>query len=73
MRHTCHAQNCKTPVPPKMFMCQPHWYMLPKATRDAIWATYRPGQEITKDLSMEYLNITMDAISWLADKEGLNQ
>ena len=28
-----------------MFMCPRHWYSLPPAMRDAIWATYRRGQE----------------------------
>ena len=47
-RHTCHATGCRTTVPPKMFACRRHWFTLPKALRDAIWRTYRPGQEISK-------------------------
>lgn len=69
MRHTCHARDCKTAVPPKMFMCKRHWYMVPKHLRDAIWANYRPGQEITKDPSSEYLEVAMQAINAVADKE----
>lgn len=63
--HTCHAQNCTVPVPPKMFMCKRHWFMLPKATRDAVWAVYVPGQEIRKDPTPEYLTVTGNAIAWL--------
>lgn len=69
MPHTCHAIGCNTAVPPKLFMCRKHWFMLPKKHRDAIWATYRPGQEIDKDPSQEYLQAASDAISWLAAKE----
>lgn len=68
--HVCHATGCKTPVPPKMFMCKRHWYMVPKELRDRIWATYRPGQEVTKDPSMEYLNTAMEAIKAVAEKES---
>jgi hypothetical protein len=47
--HICHASGCPTPVPPKMFACRKHWFMLPKMYRDAIWNAYRPGQEVRKD------------------------
>ena len=64
-RHVCHAPGCLTPVPPKMFACRPHWYALPKPLRDAIWATYRDGQEITKDPSPEYLDAAAAAVEYL--------
>ena len=64
-RHTCHATGCSTAVPPKMFMCRSHWFALPKALRDAIWRTYRPGQEITKTPSPEYLEAARAAIAYL--------
>ena len=60
--HVCHATGCKVSVPPKMFMCRRHWYRLPKSHRDAIWATYRPGQEITKTPSAEYLLVARAAV-----------
>lgn len=69
--HTCHAPGCKTPVPPKMFACRVHWFALPKAFRDWIWATYKPGQEITKNPSMEYLNAARAAHDYLAWKLGV--
>lgn len=68
-RHTCHARHCTTAVPPKMFMCKQHWYMLPKDMRDKVWALYRPGQEVTKDPSMAYLNHAMACVNFVADKE----
>lgn len=30
MEHTCHADMCAAVVPPKMFMCRTHWYMVPE-------------------------------------------
>lgn len=70
--HHCHARGCKTAVPPKMFMCKRHWYMLPKRLRDAVWATYRPGQEVTKDPSDMYMAVSREAIEWLARHEGVS-
>ena len=69
-QHTCHARNCKTPVPPKKFMCRKHWFMLPKEMRDKVWALYRPGQERSKDPSMEYLNHAMECINYIAAQEA---
>ena len=68
--HLCHAPGCKTAVPPKMFACRPHWFALPKAMRDAIWATYRDGQEVTKDPSPEYLEAARAAVEYLRSKAG---
>jgi hypothetical protein len=70
MSHTCHAQDCNVPVPPKMFMCRSHWYRLPKSYRDRVWATYMPGQEIRKDPTAAYMVASYEAIKWIAEKEG---
>jgi hypothetical protein len=69
-KHTCHARPCNVEIPPKMFMCKRHWFMLPKTMRDAIWANYRPGQEIDKEPSAKYLEVAMAAVNWLSDKEA---
>lgn len=69
-RHTCHADGCDTPVPPRMFMCRAHWFMVPKPLRDRIWATYRPGQERDKQPSLEYLDTAMEAINVVREKEA---
>ena len=69
-RHRCHAVGCDVAVPPKMFMCRRHWYMLPKRMRDAIWATYRPGQERDKNPSAEYLQRAAEAQEWLREHEA---
>lgn len=68
--HTCHAMACEAHVPPAMFMCKRHWYMLPKVMRDAVWEEYVFGQEDRMDPTEEYMNVTERAIRWLAIKEG---
>jgi len=69
--HLCHARGCKTPVPPKMFMCKMHWYMIPKYMRDMVWEEYVPGQEVRKDPTEEYLEVTRIAIEAVAEKESV--
>lgn len=65
--HTCHARGCDTPVPRRMFMCRPHWFALPKPMRDAVSATYTPGQENNVDrVTPGYLTAATAAVNWLA-------
>lgn len=71
MAHTCHATACTQHVPPDMFMCRSHWFMLPKRLRDRIWATYRPGQEDDKNPSREYCLAAKECLEYLAEKEGI--
>lgn len=71
--HTCHARGCEVAVPPRMFMCKRHWYMLPKPMRDAVWDAYVPGQERRMDPTDAYFAVTHDAIEWLAAQEGVSR
>jgi hypothetical protein len=56
-----------------MFACRKHWFMLPKAMRDAIWAEYVPGQEVRRDPTPEYLAVAGRAERWLYAKEHPEQ
>jgi hypothetical protein len=67
--HLCHATGCTVPVPPKMFLCKSHWFALPKAMRDDIWATYVPGQEQRKDPTSEYIDAAQRCVAYLAARE----
>ena len=69
MAHHCHWPNCSEHVPPKMWGCRTHWYKLPKKLRDMIWATYVPGQEITKTPSRRYLAAAFLVQEWIASQE----
>lgn len=71
--HTCHWPGCGKAVPPKLWGCKDHWFKLPKHLRDAIWANYRPGQEIDKQPSREYVDVAIQVQHWIAAskiKEG---
>jgi hypothetical protein len=69
-RHTCHAEGCTAPVEPRMFMCLPHWRMVPKPLQQRIWANYVPGQETKKNPTRGYLAVANEAIRLVAEREG---
>ena len=69
LTHTCHAANCNKQIPPNMFMCREHWRMVPPLLKSEIWRTYRPGQEIDKTPSPEYLDAAKKAIAAVPAQE----
>lgn len=71
MAHTCHATGCETAVPPEMWGCKKHWFMVPKPIRDRIWATYRRGQCDDMNPSTEYCEAARDAVIAVAKREGI--
>lgn len=68
--HLCHARDCPVAVDPSMLMCGKHWKMVPSQLQKDVWATYRRGQEITKDPSGTYIEAARAAIEAVAAKEG---
>lgn len=60
--HHCHARGCEAECPPKHLMCRRHWRMVPKELQDAVWAAYRPGQEIDKKPSDAWMFAAQAAI-----------
>ena len=68
--HFCHAKTCKIVVPPKRLMCKRHWFMVPADLRKAVWREYRPGQEVDKDPTAEYLKTAQKAIAAVQAAEG---
>lgn len=69
--HTCHAALCDAHVPPRMHMCRRHWFMVPKALQDGLWAAYRPGQERRMNPSPAYLLAAARCVHAVATKESL--
>ena len=65
--HQCHWPGCIKQVPPAMWGCKPHWFALPKALRDLIWATYKPGQEVTMTPSAAYLEAAEAVQKWIKE------
>lgn len=70
--HACHWPDCRAQVPPAMWGCKRHWFMLLKSLRDKIWKTYQPGQEIAGNPSKEYLLAAEEVQSWIWDFEVEN-
>ncbi|HQS18641.1 hypothetical protein [Reyranella sp.] len=64
--HHCHWPGCEKQVPPAMWGCRMHWYMLPKDLRDKVWRAYRPGQEATMTPSRDYLDVAHQVQAWIA-------
>ena len=71
MSHHCHATGCTAPVPPEMFACRRHWFMLPRPLRNDIWKTYRVGQCDDWQISHAYANAARSAVRFLAAKDGV--
>jgi hypothetical protein len=69
MAHHCHWPGCDKDVPPAMWGCKPHWFRLPLRLRNQIWATYRPGQEISKTPSEAYVRVAQEVQAWIAAGE----
>lgn len=65
MNHTCHWPGCRIQVPPAMWGCKLHWFKVPKHLRDQIWATYVPGQEVTKTPSAAYIKAAQAVEAWI--------
>ena len=70
--HTCHVPSCHVSVPRQMLMCKHHWYMVPKALRDRVWATYENGQEAGLATPSEaWHEAANEAIEAVLEKEAL--
>lgn len=63
--HKCHWPGCEKAVSPAMWGCKGHWFRLPASLRAKIWATYKPGQEITKTPSPAYIAVARQIQEWI--------
>jgi hypothetical protein len=70
--HTCHWPGCTKRVAPAMWGCMVHWRMLPQSLRNRIWAAFKPGQEISKTPSREYIEVARE-VEEFARKEALRE
>lgn len=64
--HHCHWPGCERAVPPAMWGCKQHWFALPRHLRSKVWATYRPGQEVSKTPSQAYIAVAREVQEWIA-------
>lgn len=56
MSHHCHAYGCSVPTKPALFMCMPHWRMVPEDLKKTLCAAYRHGQTKDKKPSREWID-----------------
>lgn len=64
MAHHCHAIACDVEVPPAMLMCKSHWFRVPLALRNRVWAEYHKG------ITRAYCEVAKAAVRAVAEKEG---
>jgi hypothetical protein len=67
--HHCHATGCTVPTAREMLMCRRHWFMVPKALRARVWATYRAGQCEDMTPSHDYCEAAKAAVLAVAQLE----
>jgi hypothetical protein len=51
--HQCPATGCTVQVPTNRLFCPRHWFSVPKALRDKVWASYRAGNPDHLDVCQE--------------------
>lgn len=66
--HLCVAYGCGVNLPAHLLMCRRHWFRVPKALRDPIYALYRPGQDAAT-AGPEYLAVVDEAIAAVRESE----
>lgn len=69
--HGCHWPDCKAQVPPAMWGCKRHWFMLPATLRARIWQAYEPGQEERLDPSDQYLAVANEVQKWIRENHSV--
>lgn len=63
MSHPCKVASCTRPAKDGQLMCWPHWRGLPRALKDAIFATFRQRQW------KEYEANVQEAVRLIDEKE----
>lgn len=65
MDHHCHWPGCEKKISPAMWGCPRHWYLIPANLRRRIWATFMPGQELSKTPSLDYIKAATAVQEWI--------
>ena len=69
-KHVCHADRCTKAIAPAFLMCPMHWRMVPAEIQRRIWLLYRPGQEVDKRPTGQYMTAMKEAIAAVAKAEA---
>jgi hypothetical protein len=65
--HHCHWPGCGKACPPACWGCYFHWMKLPRYLRDKVWSAFRPGQEVSKTPSAEYVAVAREVRQWIKE------
>lgn len=63
MMHLCHVSGCNVRVNPNKLMCSQHWQQVPLRLQYRVWQYYRPGQELDKQPTHDYIDAAKAAIA----------
>ncbi len=64
----CPIPRCDDQIDPSRLMCRRHWYMVPKALRDRVWATWRSGQGAFSREHQDAVRLAVTAVRTAASK-----
>ncbi len=48
-----------------MWGCKTHWALIPKDLQRKVWQAYRPGQEVDKTPSRQYVHVAREVRDWI--------
>jgi hypothetical protein len=65
---SCFWPRCTVIVPADRLGCRGHWYALPKALRDRIWAHFVPGQDAAT-CSQDYAEALCEVLAWARERQ----
>jgi hypothetical protein len=69
--HRCHAPGCVQPTERRMLMCPACWALVSPEHRTAVWAEYRPGQEMGRTpVSIDWVAAVADAKADVMQAKG---
>ncbi len=74
MTHRCPAEDCTAMCADHMLMCRPHWYMVPRPQRGAVWDAYQNGAGIgTAELTKAQADAILAVNARIAQKPKKGQ
>jgi hypothetical protein len=62
MSHKCPGPGCTARVADHMLMCRPHWYQVPRALRNDVWAAWDNGMGAGTIEHTEAITAAIDAL-----------
>ncbi len=61
--HNCPAMGCTRRVGARQLMCRPHWFMVPKPLRDAVWDAWAGGLGAGSPAHRDAIRAAVDAVN----------